>query len=194
MSEPVDLLMLLGGAASGARVILRESDVEDLWRITGVDLDAARAAFSVALAPAGGFDLRIGDWELDLPRAAAQAAVSGSVVAGVMAATGGDGIVGAVLGVVLPFLVDLERVEFSPSDRRVYGVLLDIGPNVRSVREWYAALPADVRAEITSLEFRDLLGRLQGLDLATPLDDDAMLIPEPGERRRIALRLPTPAG
>lgn len=148
-------------------------------------------ALTVLLAEHGaGFEVRVGDFDLDLPRAAAQSAVGGSVLAGVMAAAGGSGLLGAVLGLVLPFLVDLERVEFSPSDRFVYAHLLAVGPNVRTVDEWYTSLPAHIRRELTSLQFRDLLGRLEGLDLAALLEGDRVLVPEPGERRRVRLRLP----
>ena len=107
------------------------------------------------------FEVRIGDWRLDATVATARALVNGVVLTAALAAKGESSIPATVLSVIVPLVFDLERVAISASDRTVYAALLRDAPDRRAIDGWYNSLPTHLQAEITNLEFRDLIERAQ---------------------------------
>ena len=61
---------------------------------------------------------------------------------------------------VLPFLVDVERIEVRTRDRIVRAHLSD-PDGIDDPEAAYAALPDDLREQLTLLEFADTLDRLR---------------------------------
>jgi hypothetical protein len=152
----------------GRRELHEELEIAVLQRIAGEQ-------------PVDAFGLRVGHWRIDLPTRLMQTAVSAAVLGGAIAATGEVGVPAAVLALVLPFLVDVERIEVRTRDRIVRAYLSD--PDVLDDPEAaYAALPDDLREQLTLLEFADTLDRLR---LAGGLSDD-----DPAE---VSVELPPPA-
>jgi hypothetical protein len=136
------------------------------------------------------FEIRIGPWRVDLPAAIARGVLNGAVLTAVLASQHETSIPVTVLSVVVPLVFDLERIYVSPSDKVVFAHLLRDAPDRRRVDDWYASLPAHLRDEISTLEFRDLLARLEDADLATLDELDVLQVDPPTPRRLVGLRLP----
>lgn len=136
------------------------------------------------------FEMRLGQWQLNAPVAIARAVVNGAVLTALLASNGESSIPATVLSVIVPLVFDLDRVELSPSDRAVYADITRNVPDRKLVDDWYEGLAAHVRAEITSLEFRDLIERLEEVGLVESDDLDVVTIDTPPDSTRRRLRLP----
>jgi hypothetical protein len=122
--------------------------------------------------------MRLGGWQLDGRRSAVQAAATAAVLAIAAQQTGLDSVPVALLALVLPFLVDIERVELRPSETIVLAALSSRAPAGEDAATWYAALPADLRDQITELEFADLLQRLNAAGAIIARDDGTYGFPD----------------
>jgi hypothetical protein len=114
------------------------------------------------------FALRVGQWRIDMPRRLFQTTVATVTLATGMAVTGTTSAPVAVLAVVLPFLVSVERVELRGRDRLVLARLREHGVDAPDVEAAYARLPADLRDQLTLLEFADIWDRLQAAGEVPP--------------------------
>jgi hypothetical protein len=140
------------------------------------------------------FEMRIGRWQIDLPTATARGVVNGVVLTATLSALGEASIPATVLSVVVPAIFDVERVSISPSQRYVYAVLLNAPvatqQDTLSVEQWYARLPARVQAELTLLEFRDIVGVLDEMGNVDLDTHGHLKVVRPSPRRVARLRLP----
>jgi hypothetical protein len=125
------------------------------------------------------YALQIGSWRIDLPVRLAQSAASAAILTGAIAITGDASVPVAVLALVLPFLVDIDRVEVRTRDRIVLAHLQD-EIDLTDPESTYRRLPEDLREQLTLLEFADTLDRLRA----------ARLIPD---GRAVSIPLPQPA-
>lgn len=87
----------------------------------------------------------------------------------------------------------VERVTLAPSEKYVNAVLLNAPATVAgaalSVEAWYAHLPARVQEEVTLLEFRDIVGALEGAGTVEVSDLGDVSVEIPSTRRRVRLAL-----
>ena len=138
----------------------------------GADLDpvtverAARLArYLLADDPALG--MRMGSFQLDASRAAVKTAVTAAVLALAIEGAGLDSVPVVILAAVIPFLVEIERVQLGPGDAVVVAALRSVALPGGDDRDWYRALPAELRSQLTQLEFLNLLGRLREAGIVT---------------------------
>ena len=111
--------------------------------------------------------MRLGPYKLDAPRAAVKAAVTAAALAIAIEGAGLDSVPVVVLACVVPFLVEIERVELTPGDELVVAALRATTLPGGDDHGWYRALPPQLRAQLTQVEFLDLLGRLREAGIVT---------------------------
>lgn len=151
----------------------------------GLERDAVRAEAErlarVVLDEPAGYDLRLGPYNLDTKRAAVQSAATAAVLAIAIRSEGIDSLPVAVVALVMPFLVDIERVTLSASDEVIVAAMRSHA-RPGGAREWYEALPAELRSQLTELEFIDFLERceLAGVITRRPRGDIALTRRAPG--------------
>lgn len=185
-----DLLATLAAGDAGERVQVSR---EQLLAVFGdalpgfadvhVDMEIAVLAQIAGEQPVDAFGLRVGHWRIDLPTRLAQTAIATSVLGGAIAVTGQASVSVAVLALILPFIVDVERVEVRTRDRIVRAHLSN--PSLLDdPAAAYAALPDELRAQLTLLELADVLDRLR----------DAGELPSDDDRSTITVRLPPTPG
>jgi hypothetical protein len=131
------------------------------------------------------FALRVGDWQIDMPQRLLQSATATAVLAAAIAADGLSSIPVAVLAVVLPFLLDIERVELRSRDRIVLAWLRDVDLAGGDPESAYGRLPEDLRLQLTLLEFADVWDRLIAAGEIDPHTPASRAVP-----RRMVLTLP----
>jgi hypothetical protein len=129
-------------------------------------------------------EVRPGGWVVDMTSSLARTAVTTALMTAVMYAGGFDQIPAYVLPAVLPLLVDLDRVRLSRSDRKLLALLRvnagaamgqPVHPDVL-----YNRLPADVRQDVSPLDFTDFVERLIAAGEADdPGYDDVALLDQP---------------
>lgn len=154
------------------------------------ELDVCVAVIAAEHAAPTDFEIRVGEWRLDGSRGALAAIVNGVAITAALAALGAASIPAAVVSLVVPVIFNLERVEIRPSDRVVLVELLQDPWGRKPITDWYAGLPGNIQAEISGLEFRDLVDRLEDAGLATLDEFDTVTIDQPHPRRLAHLRLP----
>jgi len=177
----------------------------ETWRIDGATLhtlgvrvgghrhDAERLLITHALAAGADldpFEIRVGEWYLDLPAATARAVINGTVLTSALAALHQASIPAAVLSVIVPFVFDVEHVRLSSSDRYVYALLRRKQFDRKAIDDWYVELPPGVRGEIARLEFRDLVERLEQAGLVDLDLFDQLGLHDVSDRRLVRLELP----
>jgi hypothetical protein len=190
--EPAQLMSV--DVAATTWTIHRSALADGLQRlgILPVDLDSLIAVLAVEEVGDLPYQLRVGDWRIDLRAAAARALINGATLTAALAATHQTSVPATVLSVVIPLLFDLERVTLSPTDRYLYAALLNAPQSSFPVEQWYQHLPARVTAELTELEFRDVMGRLEEAG-AIEIDAAGEATPSlPTPRRLVRLALPVP--
>jgi hypothetical protein len=104
--------------------------------------------------------LRLRNWRVDMPAKIFQSAVTAALMVGAIEAAGINSTAVVVLAAVVPFLVDVEHVEISQSDRMVFAALKADLATPQERRALWDSLPSDLQHELTFLEFVDLLERL----------------------------------
>ena len=140
--------------------------------------------------PGPPFEIRMGGWQLDLPTAIARGVTNGTVLGALLAATGQASVPATVLSVVVPFIFDLQRVNISRSDKVILAALLQDPWGREPIDVWYDKLPSHVREELSSLEFVDVIERLEDAGLVDVDDWDVATIKHPSQRRLARLNLP----
>lgn len=135
------------------------------------------------------FELRLGQWRINLPTAIARGLVNGAVLTAALAAKGESSLTATVLSVIVPLVFDLDHIDVSASDRTVYAHLARDAPTRKHVDEWYDDLPADVRSEVTRLEFVDIIERLDAAGAVETDLLDVVTVEPLSPRRRRLLRL-----
>jgi hypothetical protein len=152
--SPADPVAAAIGAAVGAD--LDPGTVERVARL---------ARYLLAADPALG--MRLGSFQIDASRAAVKAAVTAAVLALAIEGAGLDSVPVVILAAVIPFLVEIERVQLAPGDAVVVAALRSVASPGGDDRDWYLALPGELRSQLTQLEFLNLLGRLREAGIVT---------------------------
>jgi hypothetical protein len=116
--------------------------------------------------------LRIGNWRVDMPATIFQSGVTAALMVGAIEAAGINSTAVVVLAAVVPFLVDVDHVAISPSDRMLFAALKAKLATPQERRALWDDLPADLQHEITFLEFVDLLDRLEQAGVICAVDDE----------------------
>lgn len=132
--------------------------------MAGSPLEApARAQILADLGQLAGdpFELRVDGWRIDVRKSVIQATIASALMMGAIDLSGGGSIPIEVLAIALPFLVDVERIELSTSDKYVLARMRLRNLQPDAVKTWWKALPQRVREEMTYLEFLDLINRLR---------------------------------
>lgn len=113
------------------------------------------------------FALRVGHWRIDLKARVLQSTIATAVLAAVIATDGATSVPFLVLAAVLPFLVDIERVELQGRDRivlaRLKGLKLDADAELA-----FRQIPEDLREQLTVFEFADIWDRLRAAGKLEP--------------------------
>lgn len=114
--------------------------------------------------------MRVGGWRLDVSRSTVRGGLMTAIVAGALVQQGLTEMVIGVVAAVIPSILDVERVELRPGDRRLL-VQLRLDPDVRSGAlnedELYDRLPAGTREVVNSFEFADFVQRLRDAGYAS---------------------------
>jgi hypothetical protein len=140
----IDPAALAGIDVSGPIWRINRYDLETLLPY-GHDIDALIANLASAIgAEQAAFELRAGEWHLDLPAALARSLINATVLTGALALLHEASLPAAVLGVVVPLIFDVQRVKLGASNRYIYAVLREQAPHRRAIRGWYDQLPRHV--------------------------------------------------
>jgi len=83
--------------------------------------------------------MRLGPYKLDAPRAAVKAAVTAAALAIAIEGAGLDSVPVVVLACVVPFLVEIERVELTPGDDLIVAALRATAPPGGDDHDWVVA-------------------------------------------------------
>jgi hypothetical protein len=121
--------------------------------------------------------LRLGNWRADMPTKILQSGVTAALMVGAIEAAGINSTPVVVLAAVVPFLVDVEHVEISQSDRMVFAALKTNLVTPQERRALWGSLPADLQHELTFLEFVDLLERLEQAGVIRAVEDQRYRLP-----------------
>jgi hypothetical protein len=129
-------------------------------------------------------EVRPGGWVVNTTSSLARAAVTAAVMTAVMYAGGFNQIPAYVLPAVLPLVVDLDRVKLSRGDRKLLALLrVNAGATAGQPVDTdvlYNRLPANVRPEVSPLDFADFVDRLITAGEADdPGFDDVVLRDQP---------------
>lgn len=151
--------------SSGSVTVFGESTVDQLAYLLDADrgdlLVTVQSLLRLQDRAVPPYAMRTGDWSLDLPAAVARSVVSGIVTTTVLQALGADSVPVVVLSLIAPLLFAVRRVEIRASDLVVHASLRQTAPDSgTSPRELYDRLPAEIAAEMTYLQFADVVDRL----------------------------------
>ncbi|WP_329554053.1 NACHT domain-containing protein [Streptomyces sp. NBC_00696] len=153
------------------RLALDEAVLDRLAAL--LDMDPAEVSVTVRslVREHGGdvsaFEMRNNTWRIDLPVAIAKSVLVGVVATSVLQLLGADAVPVAVAAVVAPLVFEIRRVELRPSDAVIHARLsLVADGDAHRLDELYGTLPADVRAELSLMEFADVVERLLRARLA----------------------------
>jgi hypothetical protein len=184
MTEPTALSDLVAAwADDGGTVRVDDDRIGQILRAAGLgeDGDAVRAGqiLRQVLADLANepLSLRLGRWRVAMPATIFQSGVAAALMVGAIEAAGINSTAVVVLAAVVPFLVDVEHVEISQSDRMVLAALKTNLATPQQRRALWDSLPADLQHDLTYLEFADLLERLQQAGLIRAVDDQHYGLP-----------------
>lgn len=121
--------------------------------------------------------MRVGNWQVDMPATVFRSGITAALMIGAIEAVGINSTAVVVLAAVVPFLVDVERVTISPSERLVLAGLTANLTSVQDRRALWENLPADLQHELTFLEFVDLLDRLSKAGVIRAVGEDRYALP-----------------
>ncbi|WP_148616541.1 hypothetical protein [Nocardioides rubriscoriae] len=131
--------------------------------------------------------MRIGSWHVNLPVTTFQTLFASGLLVGGVELLGIESTAAVVLAAVVPFVVDIEHVRVSPSQRIVLAKLTADLTTPAAVRDLWDKLPPDLQHELTFLEFVDLLDALERAGALTRGRDDRYSLPS--EHGWLSLRL-----
>ena len=133
------------------------------------------------------FDLRIGNWRLDLAKESIRGLVMSSVLSAVFVAHDMKLAGVAVLSAVLPSLLEIESVSLSPGDERLLIEVRrtqDVADESVRADALYERLSDEARDGLNRYDFADFVDRLRGAGLATTnAEDGTVLLLDSGAKR-----------
>jgi hypothetical protein len=184
MAEAVELGDLVAAWADDNGTVRVDDDrVRQVLRAVGLgrDADAVRAEEILRQVLSDLVNeplaLRLGNWRADMPAKILQSGVTAALMVGAIEAAGINSTPVVVLAAVVPFLVDVEHVEISQSDRMVFAALKANLVTPQERRDLWDSLPADLQHELTFLEFVDLLERLERAGVIRADEDQRYRLP-----------------
>jgi hypothetical protein len=167
---------------------INDEFVDALIAVLGVPPAQARLAVRAAVRSVGetqtAFEMRTGQWRIDLNAAVAKAVACASVSTVALESLGQTSVTASVLSIVAPFLFEIDRIEISAEDVWLHARLVrDLGTTRQHIDDAYDALPADLRSELSMPQFVGLIERLEEARLASTTGDGIALSPSgPGSR------------
>lgn len=198
MTAPDSLLAPLLERAGCPETELDADGLSKLWQSLGFEDDALGDEFIDAVASLAALDdaadrtvdpelhLRLGEWRVDIARQGIRAGVMTAIVAAAMVQRGLTEFGIAFATAVLPSIIDIERIEVGPGDRKL---LLEIRlrPAFRegfaTEDELYAALPSETRNAVNPYDFADFIGRLRAAGLVDEGSEERLRLRGPDDRR-----------
>jgi hypothetical protein len=132
------------------------------------------------------FEASVGPWSIDVSRALLRSALSAAILVVAARRSAVDGLPVIVLAMVLPLLVDIDRVEVRAAEEVVLGALRSSLATRGDIESFYAELPPDLREQITLADFCSLV---DGLVQRGALSRDAVGVYELPEAPYGVLRL-----
>jgi nucleoside phosphorylase len=198
MTEPAGWIEELGilPPSSGSVTAFDESSVDHIAYLLDTDLRDLMVTVQSLLRlhdrALPTYAMRTGKWSLDLPTAVAKSVITGIVTTTVLQALGADSVPVVVLSLIAPLLFAVKRVEIRASDLVVHASLRQAAPQSEaSLRELYERLPAEIAAEMTFLQFADVVDRLSQAGLARD-GKRGIRLPSRGARRGFLLTFAEP--
>ncbi|MEU7980938.1 nucleotide-binding protein [Micromonospora sp. NPDC049081] len=168
-SWPLALLGATEPTVDGT-ILVDAASVNRLGDTLGLDPDDTRVWMRGLIEqdhPLAAFEMRSGAWRVNLLPAVAVSAVTGLVGAAVLQLLDVGSLPGVLLGLAAGALLHVEQVEVAEADVVVHARLCAAAASgdPQSVAALYAALPADVRDELTLTEFAAVALRLHEIGL-----------------------------
>ncbi|HMJ77937.1 MAG TPA: hypothetical protein VK507_18290 [Iamia sp.] len=134
--------------------------------------------------PADAYGFRVGQWRVGLAGQGVRTAVLSAVVAASLVQRGFGEVAIGMATVVIPTVLDVEKVELRAGDRRLL-LRLRLKEAVRdgfmTEDELYATLPDDVRRVVNPFDFADFVARLREVGLVE--GDEWMRTRDPDDGR-----------
>lgn len=192
----VDLDMLLRAAGIEGEELSIE-DVDRLCALLGLDGDdptrdevtdelGRLGRASEGDVPADSYGFRVGQWRIGLGGPGVRTALISAVVAASLAQRGFEEVAIGMATVVIPTVLDVERIELRASDRRLL-LRLRLKEAVRdgfmTEDELYATLPEEDRRTVNRYDFADFVSRLRDAGLVE--GEEWMRTRDPADRRPI---------
>jgi hypothetical protein len=165
-------------AAVGAPLTVSSEDLERLWSDLMPDNYAGRRGLDVFLqavqagvgeTPDADLQFRPGGWQVDLRRGAVQSVIAAALIAGLLVALGATAIPAAVVTAVVPMFFDIQRVALTPGQEYLLAELVghkEALDGTRTPRELYDQLTAEVRSQLSFMDFVDFLDTCRRAGLA----------------------------
>jgi hypothetical protein len=165
-------------AAAAAPLTVTSEDLERLWSDLVPDSYAGRRGLDVFLqavqagageTPDADLQFRPGGWRVDLRRGAVQSVIAAALIAGLLVALGATAIPAAVVTAVVPVFFDIQRVTLTPGQKYLLAELVghkEALDGTRTPRELYDQLPAEVRSQLSFMDFTDFLDTCRRAGLA----------------------------
>lgn len=120
-------------------------------------------------APDGEFELRVGNWRLDMAKSGIRATVMAAILSATMVATDTKEISVALLTAIVPSIIDIENVSLSDGDKKLLlevRRLPDVTDRLVSIDDLYDRLPDDIRDRLNRFDFADFIERVRNADEA----------------------------
>ncbi len=134
--------------------------------------------------PADAYGFRVGQWRIGLAGPGVRTAVLSAIVGASLAQRGFEEVAIAMATVVIPTVLDVEKVELGAGDRRLL-LRLRLKTAVRdgfmTEDELYDTLPEDDRRRINRYDFADFVARIREAGLVE--GDEWMRPRDPDDRR-----------
>jgi predicted nucleotide-binding protein len=183
--------MLAARPAARGMAALDSTLITDLAELLAVDAGelalTVRCLMDVHAVSSSAYEIRTGNWRIDLLPATAKAVLSAAVATTVMQHMALDSLPVAVLGAVAALLFSIDRVEISAGELVLHARLLDaVTGSPRDLDTLYQALPQDVRDELTTADLADVVERFHQAGLARWEEDGITLIAA-GRQRKVRL-------
>lgn len=151
---PDDIARLCGLLGLSGDDALVDEVIDEIARSHATDGDPAHDEY--------GF--RVGQWKIEAGAGGVRAGILMAIAAAALIQRGIGEIGVAFATAVLPTVLDVERIELEPGDRRLL-IDLRLKPGIRdgfaTEDELYNSLPADTRRTINRYDFADFIQRLR---------------------------------
>lgn len=124
-------------------------------------------------------EFRLGGWEIDLSKTAVQAGLVTAFLGGALTVLGADQIPVEVLPTVIPLVFDIRRARLTPGEEYVLAELT-MHPDVRdgklTAAQLYDTLPAQIRDDLSEVDFQDFLDACRRAGVADQQDDGTIAL------------------